>query len=113
MKLLLDENLSPRLMEDLRDRYPDVVHVRDVGLASANDDDVWKFAASNARMIVTKDADFNQRAFLIGPPKVIWLRVGNATTSEIAQLLSQRHSDVLAFEQDSDAVLLPLIEIIQ
>ena len=109
MKLLLDENLSPRLMEVLRDRYPDVVHVRDVGLASANDDEVWNFAASNARMIVTKDADFNQRAFLMGPPpKVIWLRVGNATTSEIAQLLSQHDSDILAFEQDGDAALLAL-----
>lgn len=109
MKLLLDENLSPRLVELLRDLYSDVTHVRDVGLASASDDVVWKFAASNERTIVTKDEDFNQRAFLLGPPpKVIWLRVGNANTSDIAQLLREHNSDIEAFEQDPEAALLAL-----
>jgi predicted nuclease of predicted toxin-antitoxin system len=109
VKLLLDENLSPRLVELLRDLYSDVIHVRDIGLASANDDAIWRFAASNARMIVTKDEDFNQRAFLIGPPpKVVWLRVGNATTPDISQLLRKHYSDIAAFKQDLEAALLAL-----
>jgi predicted nuclease of predicted toxin-antitoxin system len=58
VKLLLDENLYPRLVELLRDSFPDAIHVRDVGLASADDDAIWKCAASHARIIVTKDEDF-------------------------------------------------------
>lgn len=109
MKLLLDENLSPRLVEFLRDVYSDVIHVRDVGLASANDDTIWRFAASNSRTIVTKDEDFNQRAFLLGPPpKVVWLRAGDANTAEISRLLLNHHSDIGAFERDPEAALLAL-----
>lgn len=109
MKLLLDENLSPRLVELLRDSYSDIVHVRDVGLASANDDAIWRFAASNARTIVTKDEDFNQRAFLLGPPpKVVWVRVGDATTADISRLLCNHHSDIAAFERDPEVALLAL-----
>ena len=109
MKLLFDENLSPRLVELLRDLYSDTEHVRGVGLASANDDAVWDYAARNGRTIVTKDADFNQRAFLLGPPpKVVWIRLGNASTAEIAQVLRQHNLDLQAFERDPDAALLAL-----
>lgn len=109
MKLLLDENLSPRLVELLQDLCSDVNHVRDVGLASASDDAVWSFAFANGRTIITKDEDFNQRAFLLGPPpKIVWLRVGNATTTEIAQLLRMHYKDIATFEQDPEAALLAL-----
>lgn len=37
MKLLFDQNLSPRLPRLLADIYPDSVHVRDVGLREADD----------------------------------------------------------------------------
>jgi predicted nuclease of predicted toxin-antitoxin system len=37
MKLLFDENLSPKLVGLLDDLYPNSVHVRDVGLKSADD----------------------------------------------------------------------------
>ena len=109
MKFLFDENLSPRLVEALRDLCPDAIHVRDVGLASATDDIIWDFAAAQRRIIITKDADFNQRAFLLGPPpKVVWLRGGNVSTAEVARMLRNHHSDIVTFEQDSEAALLAL-----
>ena len=37
MKLLFDENISPRLVAGLSDVFPGSVHVRDVGLARATD----------------------------------------------------------------------------
>ena len=37
MRLLFDQNLSPRLVSALSDRYPDSLHVRDAGLATADD----------------------------------------------------------------------------
>ena len=37
MKLLLDENLSPRLVALLADEYPESAHLRDRGLRGADD----------------------------------------------------------------------------
>ena len=37
MKLLFDENLSPKLVRSLEDFFPESVHVRDVGLNAADD----------------------------------------------------------------------------
>jgi predicted nuclease of predicted toxin-antitoxin system len=34
---------------------------------------------------VSKDTDFHQRSFLFGgPPKVVWIRLGNCSTEDIA-----------------------------
>lgn len=47
MKLLLDQNLSPRLASRLDDLFPGTLHVRDVGLEAADDNIVWQFAMDN------------------------------------------------------------------
>ena len=78
MKLLLDQNLSPRLAHTLAAVYPGTIHVRDAGLAAADAGAVWSYAAEQGLVIVSKDADFHQRSFVFGPPpKVIWIRRGN------------------------------------
>jgi predicted nuclease of predicted toxin-antitoxin system len=70
---------------------------------------VWKYAATHAFTIVTKDADSNQLAFLFGPPpKVVWIQRGNCSTSSIEALLRERGRDVLDLEADEDASLLVL-----
>lgn len=76
MKLLFDQNLSPRLVNSLADLYPDSNHVASLGLGSATDQVVWNHAQLNDFVIVTKDADFNELSVVFGfPPKVIWLLV--------------------------------------
>jgi predicted nuclease of predicted toxin-antitoxin system len=75
LKLLLDQNLAPRLVARLTDLFPGSEHVRDVGLAAADDLAVWEYAKAGEFAIVSKDADFRQLSFLYGsPPKVVWLR---------------------------------------
>jgi len=44
MKLLLDENLSHKLVQLLEDLFPNSIHVRDVGLKAADDPLVWAIA---------------------------------------------------------------------
>ena len=84
MRLLFDSNLSHRLKEVLGEVYPDSVHVREVGLESADDLAVWTYARDHELTIVSKDSDFRQMSFTFGhPPKVIWVRRGNCSTSEI------------------------------
>ena len=62
MKLLFDQNLSPRLARSLADIYPESVHVREIGLRDASDDEIWEYAKNNGFAIVSKDSDFQQRS---------------------------------------------------
>ena len=68
MRLLLDQNLSPRLVPALLGLYPASTHVRELGLQTADDDTVWRYAAEHGFAIVSKDADFHERSFLLGHP---------------------------------------------
>lgn len=88
MKLLFDQNLSRKLVNRLADIFPEASHVQLEGLAEKTDTEIWGFAKLNDFCIVTKDADFPERSRLYGaPPKVVWLRCGNAPTSQIEALL--------------------------
>jgi len=88
VKLLFDENLPPRLTETLSNVYPGSIHVHECGLGSTDDTAIWQYAKENGFAIVSKDSDFQERSVLRGsPPKIIWLRVANCTTSEIEKLL--------------------------
>ena len=53
MKLLVDQNLSPRLCDRLHDIWTEIVHVRAVGLASADDSTVWAYARQHGFTIVS------------------------------------------------------------
>ena len=109
MKLLFDQNLSPKLVNRLADLFPGSSHVQSVGLDCAGDDQVWEHARLNGFAIVTKDEDYNNLSVVRGsPPKVIWLRVGNGPTSSIVALLRSRRGDLLAFEVDPVASILLL-----
>ncbi|MEJ2230912.1 MAG: DUF5615 family PIN-like protein, partial [Nitrospirales bacterium] len=109
VKLLFDENLSPRLIALLSSTFPKSCHVRDVGLARADDDTVWSYAKDQGLVIVSKDSDFHQRSFVLGfPPKVVWIRRGNCTTKEIANLRQAHQSDLLVFASNTEAAFLEL-----
>lgn len=107
MRLLFDQNLSPRLVSALADLYAGSKHVRHVGLQDADDAMVWAYAAEHGFVIVSKDSDFHQRSFLFGhPPKVVWIRLGNCTTSMVEEALRNRSSDLEAFARDEESSFL-------
>ncbi len=109
VRLLFDQNLPPRLVSSLSDLYPDSMHVRDLGLQAADDETVWAYAVEHGLAIVSKDSDFRQRSFLFGPPpKVVWIRRGNCSTTEIEAILRTYHDDLLAFDQDEEGSFLAL-----
>lgn len=88
MKLLFDQNLSRKLVNRLADIFPDASHVHFHGFSEASDREIWEFAKVQGFCIVTQDADFPERSRLYGsPPKVIWLRCGNATTAKVEAIL--------------------------
>ena len=109
MKLLLDQNLSHRLVHALGEEYPGSAHVRDVGLSRAGDDEIWRYASSSAMTIVSKDSDFYQRSLLEGPPpKVVWIQRGNCSTRSIETLLRRHRAELESFEQDPRSAFLVL-----
>ena len=109
MKALFDANLSPALVKALDLQFPNSAHVRDVGLRTATDDEIWNYSKVNEFTIVSKDTEFRERSFVKGaPPKVIWLDVGNAGTDEIIALVERERLRIVAFEGQPDAALLIL-----
>jgi predicted nuclease of predicted toxin-antitoxin system len=109
MKLLLDNNLSPRLVNQLAALFPDSSRVALLDLDRASDQQVWEIARQSGYCLVSKDADFNELVTRNGfPPKVIWIRIGNCTTAEIARLLRENHDSLLDFAASEDAGILEL-----
>jgi len=107
VNLLFDQNLAPRLCVALASDFPGLAHVRDFNLQRADDLTLWEFARVHRYTIVSKDEDFHQRSFLHGfPPKVVWVRLGNCSTDEIADALRRRKNDIAAFHADPDAAFL-------
>ena len=107
MKLLFDENLSPKLVTRLATEFPESVHVSRVGLDQADDETVWAFARENAVTIVTKDADFQEISLRLGmPPKVVWLRRGNCSVDETVAMLRDNVDGIRAFNADSRSAVL-------
>lgn len=86
MKLLLDENLSDRIISQIVDLYPNSAHVKTLALIHSEDVLIWEYAKVNDFIIVSKDSDFHQRSLLYGhPPKFIYLRIGNCPTFRVVE----------------------------
>ncbi len=109
MKLLLDENLSDRIVPQILDLYPGSSHVKSHSLIHTDDVLIWEFAQQQGCTIVSKDADFHQRSLVFGhPPKLVFLRVGNCPTSRITELLRSNYVLLSAFDADPNASILIL-----
>jgi predicted nuclease of predicted toxin-antitoxin system len=109
VKLLFDQNLSYKLALRLADLFPDSTHVREVRLQEADDSVLWESAKQRGFMIVSKDSDFHQRSFVFGfPPKVIWVQLGNCTTTEVEQLIRKDFGAIKSFYESTEAAFLVL-----
>ena len=77
VRLLLDENLSERLVVTLAPRFAGSLHVRQLGLRGP-------------------------------PPKVVWLNVGNVSTTIITQVVRQNAAAIEAFAEHPELGFLAL-----
>jgi predicted nuclease of predicted toxin-antitoxin system len=106
VRLLLDQNLSWRLVRLLESKFSDVVHVSTVGLSQATDLQIWLYAMLHEFIIVTKDSDFQN--LIPGPnsfPKFVWITIASAHTSTIAQTLLEHFDHISAFAESADVGL--------
>ena len=109
MKLLFDQNLSPRLVQRLSDLYADSAHVSTLGLDQAADSEVWEYARAHDFIIVSKDTDFSEMSVVRGyPPKVVWIRRGNCSIREIEEILRRDQELLAELAQNQDLGILLL-----
>jgi predicted nuclease of predicted toxin-antitoxin system len=105
--MLLDENLSDRIINRIIDLYPDSEHVKTLALTNTDDVVIWEYAKANGFVIVSKDSDFHQRSLLYDhPPQFIYLRVGNCPTSKIVQILRDSFDTIIQFgNSETESIL--------
>ncbi|MDT9176551.1 MAG: DUF5615 family PIN-like protein [Limnospira sp. PMC 1291.21] len=109
MNLLFDHNLSPRLIQRLADLFPESTHVYQIGLEKSGDREVWDYAKHHKFIIVTKDSDYNELLTLMGfPPKIIWIRRGNCSTTDIEAILRTHAAHIQTLISDSTLGILTL-----
>ena len=98
MKLLLDQNLSRRILPAIEAEFPNSTHVVHLGMDRDDDLNIWNHALNEDFVIVTKDKDFLQRSVLVGhPPKIIHLTLGNCLAQKIADLILKEKGQLKAF----------------
>lgn len=101
MKLLVDENLPPRLVHEFADLFPGSVHVGSLGMSSAQDAVIWEYAKAHGFTFLTKDKDFANLSITLGaPPKVVLLQMGNCSTNDLIRTL--RNNAVRFSELETD-----------
>jgi predicted nuclease of predicted toxin-antitoxin system len=109
VKLLFDNNLSPRLVAELSDVYPGSAHVQQFGLAETADTELLDFALKQDFILVSKDSDFFDPRLIRGRvTKIVWLRRGNCSTQDIEAILRRHVADVEKLETTDRLSLLML-----
>ena len=112
MKLLLDQNISFRIVNKIQDIYPGSRQVRELGLENSKDSFIWTYAKQNEYCIVTFDADFYDLGLVKGSsPKVIWLRLGNTSTQNIEKVLRSNFDLIHTFLTEPDLKDIGCLEI--
>lgn len=99
MRWLVDNQLPPALARFLVDQQHDALHVTEVGLGSAHDHALWKWAAHERRVLISKDEDFVPLAHQPSSSgQLVWVKLGNC----------RRVTLIAAFEQSLPTVLTAL-----
>ena len=95
MKLLLDENLSRRIIPFLQTAFPGSSQVALLELESASDSEIWQYAKTNGFVIVSRDSDFQERSLVAGhPPQVVWLKIPNRSKTVVLNILLDHHTEI-------------------
>ena len=87
MKLLFDESLSPKLVEILRDLFPESESALRNGLAGAGDLGILEYACSEGFVLVSTDGDFRRLLSRVIGASVVILRSCDYPTAVAAEVL--------------------------
>lgn len=112
MKLLLDANLSWRMLPTLKLHFEECFHVDYIGISiPARDREIWDYAKLHDLIIVTNDEDFVDLMNIEGfPPKVILLKTGNQSRNTVLNLLIHHLEDIKLFFNSPNSGVIEIIQ---
>ncbi len=109
MKLLLDENISFRVLKSIISVFPESIHVAKDQTRVKRDSEIFEYAKENDFTILTFDEDFYDLQLLKGyPPKIIWLRFGNSTNLKVISKLIEHKSTITSFIENPEVGILEI-----
>lgn len=88
IKILADENISPKVVAYLRTLNLDVKDVKEEGWCGKTDADLLEFAFHESRFVLTHDSDFGTLAIHAGKPcfGILYLRLRNLHPDNITSV---------------------------
>lgn len=91
IKLLTDENISPKVVEFLRQSEFDILDTKEKKWFGTSDEDLLNIAYQEQRFILTHDADFGTLAINEGKSTygILYLRLKNPKPSNIIRVCKQ------------------------
>lgn len=98
MRFLADQDVWKLTLDLLREWGHDVVTAKEIGMATAGDEELLRQAKRDGRLFVTRDKGFGALVFLgkIDCPGVIFLRITPDTIDQVHAELSrlvERHTE--------------------
>ena len=105
MKILIDQNISFRIINRIEGAFPNVLHVKSLGLTDTDDYKIFKYARrNNFDAVLTIDEDFyNILLANRTPPKIIWLRLHNASVAIQAKAILDNTLVIYHFLKNPDS----------
>jgi predicted nuclease of predicted toxin-antitoxin system len=103
MKLLIDQNISYRLIKKFKEYFEDIQSVKQNNLEDAADITIWQYALQHGFTLVTFDEDFYNIQLLKGvPPKIIWFKTGNLDKGPFTDFLILQKESITAFVKSDE-----------
>lgn len=106
MKLLFDESLSPRLVELLRDLFPESESALRNGLARVGDLKILEYAAAGNFILISTDSDFEGLLDLVSGANLVILRSCNYPTETAADVLRRNVIRIAGLPNSRDRLII-------
>ncbi|MDZ7935528.1 MAG: DUF5615 family PIN-like protein [Emticicia sp.] len=113
MKIVIDQNISFRIIHQIEHLFTKVEHIRTLGWTDAPDIIIFRNAKQQKfDAILTLDEDFDNLILENGtPPKILWLRVRNCSTAHLAKIIALKIEIINEFLNDKELDCLEIFDI--
>jgi len=109
MKLLIDQNISKRIIESISDAFSESIHVTAIQTDTNTDMDIWNFAIKNQLTLVTTDSDFfDLNVISDKSPKIIYVQGEVISTNKMEWALRVNQETIEQFLSENPATCLTI-----
>ncbi|UTW66119.1 DUF5615 family PIN-like protein [bacterium SCSIO 12643] len=104
MKLLIDQNISKRIIDSISDIFPGSLHITGTQLSNYSDLEVWNYALKNDFILISTDPEVFDRCVLSeDSPKTVFVFSEIMTTNKMEWALRINQEDIERFYNEDPA----------